>query len=119
MPYRVLIADDHEGVRRRVRAALETAGFEICGEAADGLDAIKKAKDLLPDVIILNISMPAMHGLEAVSEIVKSAPKVKIVIFTVDEATELRREAFRRGAHGYVSKINPIDLVDEVKKLLA
>jgi DNA-binding NarL/FixJ family response regulator len=118
MPNRILLADDHEAVRRRVRSLLETAGFEVCGEAADGLDAVQKTKDLMPDLIVLNLSMPGMHGLEAIPQIVKSAPAVKILVFTVDEADEVSREAFRRGAHGYVSKLRPSDLVEEVKKLL-
>ena len=115
---RILLAEDHEGVRRRARSLLETAGFEVCGEAADGLDAVKKTKDLMPDLIVLNLSMPGMHGLEAIPEIVKAAPAVKILVFSVDEAEEVRREAFRRGAHGYVSKLSPTNLVEEVKKLL-
>lgn len=119
MPHRILLEEDHEGVRRRVRSMLETAGFEVCGEAADGLDAVKKAEELIPDLIVLNLSMPAMHGLEAIPAIVKSAPTVKILVFSVDEAEEVRREAFRRGAHGYVTKANPTDLLEEVKKLLA
>jgi DNA-binding NarL/FixJ family response regulator len=96
MPHRILLADDHEGIRRRVRSELETAGFEVCGEAADGLGAVTKTKDLLPDLIILNLSMPVMHGLEVIPEIAKSAPGVKILVFTMDEADELRREALRR-----------------------
>ena len=119
MPHRILLADDHEGVRRRVRTLLETAGFEVCGEAADGLDAVKKTKDLMPDLIVLNLSMPAMHGLGVIPAIVKSAPAVKILVFSVHEADEVRQEAFRRGAHGYVPKASPTDLVEEVKKLLA
>ena len=119
MPHRILLADDHEGVRRRVRSVLETAGFEVCGEADNGPDAVTKAKDLMPDLIVLNLSMPMMHGLEVIPEIVQSAPTVKILVFSIDEADELRREALRRGAHGYVSKSRPItDLVDEVEKLL-
>ena len=119
MPHRILLADDHEGVRRRVRSLLEAAGFEICGEAADGIDAVRKTKDLIPDLIVLNLEMPGMHGLEAIREVVKSAPAVKILVFTVHEADEVRREAFRRGAHGYVTKSNPTDVLEEMKKLLA
>jgi DNA-binding NarL/FixJ family response regulator len=104
MPRRILLADDHEGIRRRVRSALEAAGCEVCGEAVNGLDTIEKAKALLPYLIILNISMPVMNGLDAIPEIVKSAPGIKIVMFSVDESEELRREALRRGAHGFVGK---------------
>jgi DNA-binding NarL/FixJ family response regulator len=103
-----------------LRSALEAAGFGVCGEAANGLDAISQTKDLMPDLIILNLSLPVIHGLEAIREIAKSAPNVKILIFSVDDADEVRRETLRRGAHGYVSKSSPIaDLVSEVKRLLA
>jgi DNA-binding NarL/FixJ family response regulator len=120
MPHRILLADDHAGIRRRVRSALETAGFEVCGEAANGQEAVTKTNLLKPDLIILNLSMPVMDGLQAIPEIAKSAPCVKILVFTMDDAIELRRETLRRGAHGYVSKSSAItDLIEEVKKLLA
>lgn len=119
MPRRILLADDHRGIRQRVRSALEAAGFEVCGDAVNGLDAVEKTKVLLPDLIILNVSMPIMNGLDAVPGILKNAPGVKIVMFSVDEADELRREALRRGAHGYVGKSSPVAvLINEVTKLL-
>lgn len=107
----MLDADDHEGIRQRARSALEGAGFEVCGEAIDGADAVEKTKALLPDVIVLNLSMPVMGGLDAIPQIVKSAPATKIVAFSVDEADALRRESRRRGAHGYVSKSSPITVL--------
>jgi DNA-binding NarL/FixJ family response regulator len=77
MPHRILVADDHAGIRHRVRSVLETAGFEVCGEAANGLDAVTKTKLLTPDLIILDLFMPVMNGLQAIPEIAKSAPSVK------------------------------------------
>ena len=118
MPYRILIADDHHGIRQRVRSDLEAAGFEICGEAVNGLEAVTKAKALLPDLIILNLSMPVMNGFDAIPLIVRSAPGAKIIIFSVEEDEELRQEAFRRGAHGYVRKSSPANLISEVTRLL-
>jgi DNA-binding NarL/FixJ family response regulator len=119
MPRRILLADDHGGIRQRVRSALEAAGFDVCGETANGLEAVTKTRELIPDLIILNLSMPVMHGLEAIPEIAKSAPGAKILVFSMDDADELRREVLRRGAHGYVCKSSPItDLLFEVDKLL-
>lgn len=118
MPSRILLADSHDGLRRGIRSTLETAGFEVCGEAANGLEAVEKTRALRPDLVVMEIWMPVMNGLEAIPEIAKSAPGVKIVVFTVDEIEELRREAFRLGAHAYVGKSNPESLVDEVTKLL-
>ena len=118
MPHRILLADDHGELRRRVRSLLETAGFEVCGEAINGLDAIAKTKALLPDLIILDIAIPIMKGHDAIPEILKRAPGVKIVVFSVHEDDELRREALRRGAHGYVGKSRPEYLINEVTKLL-
>lgn len=118
MPGRILLADDHDEIRGRVRSYLEGADFEVCDEAVNGLDAIEKTRALLPDLIILNVSMPVMNGLDAIPEILKVAPRVKIIMFSVDEADELRREALRRGAHGYVGKSSPAELIKEVNKLL-
>jgi DNA-binding NarL/FixJ family response regulator len=118
MPRRILLAEDHDGLRRRVRSELEAAGFEVFGEAINGLDAIEKAKVLLPDLVITNIWMPVMNGLDAIPEIVKSVPGVKIIVFSVDEADELRREVLRRGAHSYMCKSHPEDLITEVNNLL-
>lgn len=119
MPHRILLADNHEGIRRRVRSLLEAAGFEVCGEAADGLEAVRQATSLMPDLIILNLSMPVMTGMEALPQIAKSAPGAKILVFSVDDGDELRQEVFRRGAHGFVNKSSPpSDLLQEVEKLL-
>jgi DNA-binding NarL/FixJ family response regulator len=115
---RLLLADDHEGLRRRVRSQLEAAGFEICGEAANGWEAVQKTKALLPDLIITNLSMPIMNGLDAIREILQAAPGTKIIVFSVDEADELRKEALARGAHSYVGKSHPERLVDEINRLL-
>jgi DNA-binding NarL/FixJ family response regulator len=119
MPRRILFADDHQAIRQRLHSAVEAAGFQVCGEAVNGLDAIEKTKALLPDLVILNLSMPVMGGLDAIPEIIKSAPGIKIVVFSVDEAEEFKREALRRGAHSYVAKSSPITvLMNEVVKLL-
>ena len=119
MPRRILLAEDHDGLRRRVRSELEAAGFEVCGEAINGLEAIEKAKALFPDLVITDIWMPVMNGLDAIPEIIKSAPGVKIIVFSVDDVDELRGETLRRGAHSYVGKARPEELFKEVTRLLA
>ena len=81
MPHRILLADDHEGIRRRVRSALEDAGFDVCGEAANGQEAVRQTKELMPDLIVLNLSMPIMNGLEALPQIAKSVPSAKVLDF--------------------------------------
>lgn len=115
----VLIVDDHEPLRRRIRSALENAGLDVCGEATNGQEAIQKVKELSPGVVILNISMPIMSGLQALPEIIRCSPNAKVVMFTVDDAEEFRQQAFHLGAHAYVSKSAPIEeLLAEVRKLL-
>ena len=119
MPHRILLADDHDGIRRRVRSALEDAGFDVCGEAANGQEAVRRTKELMPDLIVLNLSMPIMNGLEALPQIAKLVPSAKVLIFTMDDGDELRSEALRRGAHGFLSKSSPLgELVEGIEKLL-
>jgi DNA-binding NarL/FixJ family response regulator len=83
VPKCILIVDDHEHIRKLVRAFLESeAAFEVCGEAVDGFDAIQKAQALKPDLIILDLSMPRMGGVEAAQRLKKFLPQTPIVLFT-------------------------------------
>src|SRR5262245_5720739 len=103
-PIRILIADDHEIVRRGLRTVLEgQAGWVVCGEAGTGREAVAKAVDLLPDIVVLDISMPELNGLEATRQIRRLSP-AKILILTVHEADEVASEVLDAGAHGYVLK---------------
>ena len=80
----ILIADDSDTVRKVTRLFLETqVGFEVCGEAVDGVDAIEKAKELKPDLIVLDLAMPRMNGIEAASAIKRMMPRVPVVLFTL------------------------------------
>lgn len=106
MPYRILIADDHEGIRQRLLSLLVAAGFEVCGEATNGLQAIERSRELAPDLVILDLSMPVMGGLEALPEIAK-LNKAKILILAVEESDEVKWYALRLGAHGYLGKSSP------------
>lgn len=102
---RILVVDDHELVRRGICSVL--AGkpeFTVCGEASDGRDAIEKARALAPDVIVMDISMPNMNGLEATREIKRLMPNAVVLMVSQHQSPEMVRQAFNAGAQGYVVK---------------
>ncbi len=102
---RILLADDHNVVRRGLRALLESRpGWEICGEASNGREAVELTKKLKPDVVVMDISMPQLNGLEATRQIRKNAPDAEVLIFTLHDSEQMAREAREAGAHGYVLK---------------
>jgi DNA-binding NarL/FixJ family response regulator len=118
---RILIADDHEIVRQGIRMILQIRSeWEICGEAKNGRQAIQLAKELNPDVIILDVSMPILGGLVAADDILKMNPKIKILIFTMDESKSLRTLVQKCGVRGIVVKSQASrDLVEALDRLLA
>jgi DNA-binding NarL/FixJ family response regulator len=102
---RVLIVDDHAFIRRGVQTILHAfPEWEFCGEAENGKEAIRLADELKPEVIIMDVSMPGLNGIEATRAIRKAQPGVKIVLLTLHESGELLRSAFRAGARGYLLK---------------
>ena len=102
---RVLVVDDHEVVRRGLTSLLLThAGCMICGEAAQGKEAIEKAMDLRPDVIVMDVSMPTLSGLEATRTIRTLLPSCEILVLSQHDSPEMVRQAFKAGARGYVVK---------------
>jgi DNA-binding NarL/FixJ family response regulator len=102
---RVLIVDDHAFIRRGVQTILHPfPEWEFCGEAENGKEAIRLAGELKPEVIIMDISMPGLNGIEATRAIRKTQPSVKIVLLTLHDSSELLRIAFRAGARGYLLK---------------
>jgi len=102
---RILIADDHEIVRQGMRSLFSLrSNWEVCGEAIDGREAIEKAKQLRPDVIVLDISMPLVNGLEAARVIRREVPQSQILIVSQHDATHMRTKALEAGARGYVAK---------------
>lgn len=102
---RILIADDHEIIRQGLRNLLSAdKAWEICGEAVDGRDAIEKARHLKPDVVLMDISMPHMDGLQATRAIRQSAPEIEILILSQHDSKEMILQAFKAGAKGYVVK---------------
>jgi two-component system response regulator NreC len=118
-PVRILIADDHEVVRQGVRTILEgQAGWVVCGEASTGRDAVSKAVDLQPDIVVLDISMPELNGLEATRQIRRVVP-AKILILTVHDSDQVVTEVLDAGAHGYVLKADAgRTLVEAIRVLL-
>jgi DNA-binding NarL/FixJ family response regulator len=102
---RVLIADDHEAVRKGVASILETrADIEICGEASNGEEAVRKAQELNPDLIIMDFTMPVMDGLEASRRILKAAPQTPILMFSMHKMETLTEAAKQAGARGFITK---------------
>jgi two-component system, NarL family, response regulator NreC len=102
---RVLLADDHAIVRKGLRALLDAQpGMQVAGEAADGREAVRLTKEMQPDVVIMDIAMPNLNGIEATAQIVKAYPKISVVILSMhsDEAYLVR--AFSAGAKGYMLK---------------
>jgi DNA-binding NarL/FixJ family response regulator len=117
---RILIVDDHEATRHVVRSVLtQYIGWEVCGEAADGEDAITKANCLRPDVIILDIRMPKLGGLEAAKAIKTQLPKIKILFLTQYDSAAVLPLALQSGGQGLVSKYNMNgDLIPALEALL-
>jgi len=116
---RIVIADDHEVVRKGLRAILEAhPGWEVCGEAADGRSAVERAEELRPDVIVVDIGMPHLNGLEATRQILKNQPDTKVLILSVYESEQLVEEVLDAGARGYVLKSDASrDLVRAIEEL--
>jgi two-component system NarL family response regulator len=113
-PIRVLIADDHALFRRGLEMVLdEEQGIELVGQASDGAEAVAKAGASLPDVVLMDIRMPRISGIEAARAMKESAPSAKIVILTISDEEEDLFEAIRAGASGYLLKDIPLDEVAE------
>ncbi len=104
-PYRIVIAEDHRILREGLKSLLSsTPDFDIIGEAEDGLSAIRRAEKLKPDLILIDLSMPKMNGLDAISEIKNQSPNTKVLVLTVHKAEEYVFESLKAGADGYLLK---------------
>jgi DNA-binding NarL/FixJ family response regulator len=118
-PLRILIADDNPLVRCGLRMLIERQeGWSVCGEAADGLEALEKATSLKPDVILLDISMPKLDGLNALPLLREKVPDSEIIVLTLLECVDLARIAAEAGARAYVTKsLLMTDLVPTIEAL--
>lgn len=102
---RILIADDHDIIRKGVKAVLSTRpGWEVCAEASTGREAVARAEQHRPDIVVMDISMPELNGLEAARQIRKMLPKTEVMILSLHFSDQLVREVVDAGAHGYVLK---------------
>ena len=104
MSLRILLADDHVMVRQGLKALLEREKFDIAGEASDGREAVRLAESLRPDLILLDLAMPLLNGMDATREILKSNPGAKVILLTMHSEDSYVLEALRAGAVGYVVK---------------
>jgi PAS domain S-box-containing protein len=116
---RLLVVDDHEIVRRGVRSLLlEQPDFAVCGEAVDGQDAIDKARELKPDLIVMDLSMPRLNGLETTRRVRSLLPDCEVLILSQHENPEMARQALKAGARGYVVKASVAkDLISALTKI--
>jgi DNA-binding NarL/FixJ family response regulator len=117
---RILIADDNEWIRKSLANALAAHNWTLCGEAANGREAIAMARELAPDLIVLDIAMPELDGLHAAAEISKSLPSVPIVAYTFHKSDRLELEGKKAGIRKVVSKGDPPALLfDTIQEFLA
>ncbi len=113
---KVALTDDDAGIRKVVRQTLtRQPDMELLWEAEDGLDALERTDDAEPDVMVMDIDMPRMNGLETLRQILKSRPTVKVVMFSGRSAEELAEIALGAGALGWVCKSKPQDLPDAIR----
>jgi len=109
-PLRILLADDHEMVRKGLRATIEDhPGWEVCGEARTGREAVARAVDLRPDIVVMDFAMPELNGMEAARQIREQLPRVEVLVLTMHDSEKLVREVLAAGARGYLLKTDAAD----------
>ncbi len=110
--FRILLADDHSSFRHMLRVFLElNPNLEVCGEAADGLEAVVRTTELHPDIVLMDLNMPNLNGIEATRRIRSLSPSTRILILTFHELSSLQEIAQNSGAQGYVLKSEPFDVL--------
>ena len=121
MPLRILVVDDHAVVRRGVRSLLEKPrGLGGVREATNGRDAVEQSRQLRPDVVVMDLSLPELNGLDATRQILKDGPGIEVLVLTMHHSEELARDVLRAGARGYIMKSdadeNLITAVDTLRQ---
>ena len=118
---RLLLADDHRMVRQSMRRSMEDAGFEVVGEAADGQEAVRLAAELRPDVVLMDVSMPVLDGVEATRQLraASDTNRTQVVMLTMHADADVVRRALQAGAVGYLTKDCTIDEVVDAVRLAA
>jgi two-component system chemotaxis response regulator CheY len=119
MPKRVLIVDDSPSFRKLVFILFTSHGFSICGEAENGAQAIEKARQTRPDIIVLDYSMPVMDGIRAAQSLKQLMPRGPLLLFTVYDSLVLQEEALAAGVSAIVSKEKASDLIIQAQVLLS
>lgn len=122
MSYRVLIVDDNATIRNLVRSSIERNGeWEVCGEAENGQVAVEKVQQLQPDVVILDLQMPVMNGLEAARQITRLVPNMAMVMLTMHNCAQLSKDAQAAGIKDVLSKSDGIvnDLLVSLRNVVA
>jgi len=119
-PIKVLLVDDHAVVRDGIRARLErSADFQVVGEAVNGREAIQKVEELEPDVVLMDISMPVMNGMDAARYLRESHPEIKVIILTMHEHKEYIQGVIRCGAQGYIVKdVTAQEMISAIKTVM-
>jgi|HubBroStandDraft_6_1064221.scaffolds.fasta_scaffold108180_4 CheY-like chemotaxis protein len=116
MPRSIFIVDDSSDIRAGIRRQLEVSGFEVCGEAGDGIDALDKLSRLRPDLIILDMSMPRMNGVDAARQLKHMCPNVPVILYTAFADVFRRKQALPEGVSEVVAKGE--NLLDRVVRSL-
>jgi len=119
MPTRVILADDHAIVRQGIKSLLEREGLQVLAEASDGREALNHAEKLAPDIVIMDIGMPTLNGMEAARELARTCPKVKPILLTQHDEPQYVSAALKAGVKGYVLK-NQLssDLIHAIQQVM-
>jgi len=118
LPLQILLADDHQMVREGLKMLLERAGFKVVGEASDGQEAVRRVRDLVPDVAVLDLAMPLLNGLEAAQEILRDSPRTRPILLTMHAEDPYVTAALRVGVKAYVLKTQAApDLIQAIEEV--